>query len=71
MFVALLAVPFFAVLLLASATSDLRSPGRWLSARPLRRLGEWSYALYLIHAPTLVVTARRDWWNNRSSEGCG
>jgi peptidoglycan/LPS O-acetylase OafA/YrhL len=63
-FVALLAVPFFALLLLASATSDLRSPGRWLSSKPLLRLGEWSYALYLIHAPTLVVTARWGWWNN-------
>jgi peptidoglycan/LPS O-acetylase OafA/YrhL len=58
------AVPFFALLLLASATADLRSPGRWLSSKPLLRLGEWSYALYLIHAPTLVVTARWGWWNN-------
>jgi peptidoglycan/LPS O-acetylase OafA/YrhL len=47
----------------ASAFS-LCSPGRWLSSKPLLRLGEWSYALYLIHAPTLVVTARWGWWNN-------
>jgi peptidoglycan/LPS O-acetylase OafA/YrhL len=63
-FVALLAVPFFALLLLATATGDLRSPSRWLSSKPLLRLGEWSYALYLIHAPTLVFTARWGWWNN-------
>ncbi len=63
-FVALLAVPFFAWLLLASATRDLR-PGRWwLGSRPLQLLGGWSYALYLIHAPTLVVTSPLGWWNN-------
>jgi peptidoglycan/LPS O-acetylase OafA/YrhL len=27
-------------------------------------LGEWSFALYLVHAPTLVVTAPWGWWNN-------
>jgi peptidoglycan/LPS O-acetylase OafA/YrhL len=63
-FVALLAVPFFALLVCGSATRDLRAGGWWLSSSALVRLGEWSFALYLVHAPTLVVTARWGWWNN-------
>ncbi|MGH3255687.1 MAG: acyltransferase family protein [Streptosporangiaceae bacterium] len=63
-FVALLAVPFFALLLLATATRDLRPRPWWLGSRALQLLGGWSYALYLIHAPTLVVTAPLGWWNN-------
>lgn len=62
--VALLAIPYFAVLLCASATRDMQ-PGRWwLGSTPLRRLGDWSFALYLVHAPAMVFTARFGWWNN-------
>jgi peptidoglycan/LPS O-acetylase OafA/YrhL len=63
-FVALLAVPFFALLLLASATRDLRPRRWWLGSTAMQLLGGWSYALYLIHAPTLVVTAPLGWWDN-------
>ena len=63
-FVALLAVPFFALLLLASATRDLRQGRWWLGSTVMQLLGGWSYALYLIHAPTLVVTAPLGWWDN-------
>jgi len=63
-YVALLAVPFFALLLCASASRDLRPGGWWLSSSVLVRLGEWSFALYLIHAPLMVVTAPLGWWNN-------
>lgn len=63
-FVALFAIPFFALLLLGSASRDLR-PGRWwLDTKPLQLLGAWSYALYLVHAPVIVLTAPLGWWNN-------
>lgn len=62
--VALLAIPFFAVLLCASATRDQQPRGWWLSSAPLRRLGDWSFALYLVHAPAMVLTARYGWWFN-------
>ena len=63
-FVALLAIPFFALLLCAAATRDQR-PGAWcLGSKVLTRLGEWSFALYLVHAEAMVVTARYGWWVN-------
>jgi peptidoglycan/LPS O-acetylase OafA/YrhL len=62
--VAMLAIPFFALLLCACATRDTR-PGRWwLGSAPLRLLGDWSFALYLVHAPAMAVTAHYGWWNN-------
>jgi len=63
-FVALLLLPFFALLLSGSAAMDLKPGGWWLGAKPFILLGEWSFALYLVHAPTLVVTAPWGWWNN-------
>ena len=62
--VALLAIPYFAALLTASATRDTRPGGWWLGSAPLRRLGDWSFALYLVHVPALVFTARFGWWDN-------
>jgi peptidoglycan/LPS O-acetylase OafA/YrhL len=62
--VALLAVPYFAALLAASATRDTQPGGWWLGSAPLRRLGDWSFALYLVHAPAMVLTARFGWWDN-------
>jgi peptidoglycan/LPS O-acetylase OafA/YrhL len=63
-YVALLLLPFFALLLFGSAAMDLRPGGWWLGAKPFMLLGEWSFALYLVHAPTLVVTSPWGWWNN-------
>ena len=51
-------------LLCASATRDQRPRGWWLGSAPLRRLGDWSFALYLVHAPAMVFTARYGWWDN-------
>lgn len=46
------------VLLIASvATRDIEGRSGWLSTRPLVALGEWSFALYLIHA-TILYPAR-------------
>jgi peptidoglycan/LPS O-acetylase OafA/YrhL len=62
--VALLAIPFFAALLCASATRDTQPGGWWLGSAPLRRLGDWSFALYLVHTPAMAFTARFGWWDN-------
>ena len=51
-------------MLCASATRDHQPRGWWLGSAPLRRLGDWSFALYLVHAPALVLTARYGWWFN-------
>ena len=64
---ALLAIPFFALLLCASATRDQQPRGWWLGSAPMRRLGEWSYALYLVHAPAMVFTAHYGWWTTRAA----
>jgi peptidoglycan/LPS O-acetylase OafA/YrhL len=63
-FVALLMLPFFAVFLLAGATRDLQRRHWWLGSRPLLRLGEWSFALYLVHKPLFLLTDQWKWWNN-------
>jgi peptidoglycan/LPS O-acetylase OafA/YrhL len=62
--VALLAIPLFAQLLCASAARDQQPRGWWLGSAPLRRLGDWSFALYLVHAPAMAFTARYGWWFN-------
>jgi len=63
-FVALLVLPFFALLLLAGATQDLKQHKWWLSSWQLLRLGEWSFALYLVHKPVFLFTSRWHWWDN-------
>jgi peptidoglycan/LPS O-acetylase OafA/YrhL len=63
-FVALLVLPFFALLLLAGATQDLKQHKWWLSSWQLLRLGEWSFALYLVHKPVFLLTSRWHWWDN-------
>ncbi len=65
-FVALLMLPSFAVLLLAGATRDLDGSRHrwWLGSRPLVLLGEWSFALYLIHKPLFLLTDHWNWWHN-------
>jgi peptidoglycan/LPS O-acetylase OafA/YrhL len=61
-FVALMVLPFFALLVAAGATIDLRERRWWLNSRVLLRLGEWSFALYLVHKPTFLLTSRWHWW---------
>jgi peptidoglycan/LPS O-acetylase OafA/YrhL len=63
-FVALLMLPFFALLLLAGATRDLQRRRWWLSSWQLLRLGECSFALYLVHKPVFLLTSRWSWWDN-------
>ncbi|HEX4224682.1 MAG TPA: acyltransferase [Pseudonocardiaceae bacterium] len=62
-FVALAVLPSFAVLLLAGATHDLARQRTWLN-RPIPvRLGEWSFALYLVHKPLFLLTISWGWWH--------
>jgi peptidoglycan/LPS O-acetylase OafA/YrhL len=60
-FVALLAMPCFVLLLLAGASADLsgraRAMGAWLPVR----LGEWSFALYLVHPLLAAVVGTHHW----------
>ncbi|WP_051341740.1 acyltransferase family protein [Pseudonocardia spinosispora] len=62
--VALLAIPFLILLLASSVTADMGTGRRWLARTPLVRLGEWSFALYLVHEPLFQVTQRWGWWGN-------
>src|SRR6202044_1366029 len=62
-FVALIVLPFFALLVASGATCDLRGRRWWLNSTPLLRLGEWSFALYLLHNPTYLLTSRWHWWD--------
>lgn len=42
-------MPFVGLLILAAATADLGEQQGFLSRRTMVRLGEWSFALYMIH----------------------
>ncbi|NLE62061.1 MAG: acyltransferase [Planctomycetes bacterium] len=48
----LLVLGGFAVAVMAAAQHDLSGRGSWLGLRPLVKLGQWSFALYLVHALT-------------------
>ncbi len=49
----------YALLIAAAAQLDLRGRQSWLRSRPLVLLGQWSYALYLIHAT--IIYALIEW----------
>lgn len=59
-YVALLALPLFALLLLAGATADLAGRRTGLNWWLPVRLGAWSFALYLVHKPLFLLT--QGWW---------
>ncbi|MFE4964296.1 acyltransferase family protein [Streptomyces sp. NPDC056660] len=51
--------PAMAMLLAAVATGRPAPLLRLLTTRPIRRLGDFSYSLYLIHLPIVMVVIRR------------
>lgn len=51
--------PSMAMLLAAVATGRPALLVRLLNARPMRKLGDFSYSLYLIHLPVVLVVIRR------------
>ncbi len=61
-YVALLALPLFGLLLLAGATADLDGRRTGLNWWLPLRLGEWSFALYLVHKPLFLLTQTWGWW---------
>jgi peptidoglycan/LPS O-acetylase OafA/YrhL len=61
-YVALIMVPLFALMLAAGAVRDVQGRRWWLGSRPLLRLGEWSFALYLVHKPVFLLTNPWGWW---------
>jgi peptidoglycan/LPS O-acetylase OafA/YrhL len=67
--VALLVLPLFAVLLLGGATVDLAGRRTWLNRSVPVRLGEWSFALYLVHKPLFLLTASWGWWGTGGLSG--
>jgi peptidoglycan/LPS O-acetylase OafA/YrhL len=62
-YVALIVLPFLVLLVLGAVTLDVRAVPSWLAARPMLRLGEWSFALYLVHKPIFLLTEQWNWWN--------
>lgn len=62
-YAALFALPFLVLLVLGAVTLDVRSVPSWVAARPMLRLGEWSFALYLVHKPIFLLTEQWNWWN--------
>jgi peptidoglycan/LPS O-acetylase OafA/YrhL len=62
-YAALLVLPFLVLLVLGAVTLDVDSVPSWLAARPMLRLGEWSFALYLVHKPIFFLTEQWRWWN--------
>jgi peptidoglycan/LPS O-acetylase OafA/YrhL len=60
----LASVPPFALLLLAATTSEVRKGHVPLGARLPVLLGEWSFALFLVHKPLFLLTQRWQLWAN-------
>ena len=61
--VAVLALPFLVLLLLTATAAETGSGRVWLGRAPLVRLGQWSFALYLVHEPLFQLTQRWGWWD--------
>jgi peptidoglycan/LPS O-acetylase OafA/YrhL len=68
-FVTLMVMPAFALLVLAGASADLsgrtRLLGKWLPVK----LGEWSFALYMVHATLAELIRVYDWIPRLSGAG--
>ena len=60
--VAMLALPVFASLVVTGATADIVGAASWLTSRPLQWLGATSFALYLVHQPLFRLTHMWGWW---------
>lgn len=61
-------LPVVALVLIAAADHDLHSPRRsFFAAPPMVRLGEWSFALYLVHTLLLRAMVKVGGWTPPSS----
>ncbi|WP_189075346.1 acyltransferase family protein [Paenarthrobacter nicotinovorans] len=50
-------LPGFAAIIAAAASRDIRATGGHFAARPIVKLGEWSFALYLVHELFILSAA--------------
>lgn len=50
-------IPGFVAIIGAAAAADLRGDQGFLSSAPVMKLGQWSFALYLVHGPILLLAA--------------
>ncbi|UFH53566.1 acyltransferase [Spirosoma sp. KNUC1025] len=71
-----IALILVAALLILSASYNTGYVHRVLSSKPLQRLGDWSYSIYMIHAPLILTYyAAMLWANpdlvNQSEEAAG
>ena len=67
--VALAALPFFALLLLAATSAEIRGGRSWAGSRTFVHLGEWSFAWFLVHKPVFLLTEQWGWWDNDGGFG--
>ncbi len=52
-------LPAFALLIAAAAARDLAVPAGVLQSAPMVKLGQWSFALYLVHGLVILAVAAR------------
>jgi peptidoglycan/LPS O-acetylase OafA/YrhL len=67
--VALAALPLFALLVLATTGAEARGGRTGLGRPSLVRLGEWSFALFLVHKPVLLLAEQHGWWQGDGGLG--
>jgi peptidoglycan/LPS O-acetylase OafA/YrhL len=65
-FATMLVLPCFALLLIAAASADLSHRSRLMSSWLPVRLGEWSFALYMVHDPLVAVVTHHGWLKSSS-----
>lgn len=68
-FATLLVIPAFVLLLLAGASADLSGRARVLSAWLPVKLGEWSFALYMVHDLLVAWVTNHGWLRHAGAPG--
>lgn len=68
-FVTLMVMPAFALLLTAGASADMAGRARLMNTRLAVTLGEWSFALYLVHPLLASYAARHAWLPRHGGAG--
>lgn len=60
-FATLFVLPCFVLLIVAGASADLGGRARLMSGWLPVKLGEWSFALYMVHDPLVTLVTRHGW----------
>lgn len=69
-FAAMFVLPCFVLLLIAAASADLSHRARLMRSWLPVRLGEWSFALYMVHDPLVALITHHGWLKS-SGESTG